>query len=248
MATTGPISLDQLVSPYIKNLVYGGPGVGKTVFCASSQHYRTFYFDVDDGMLSARRFATRPDLIHTWPTRSYADFVAGFQYLTTNVGNYQLAVVDTATELQRQMLNELMVRNKRVLPEQRDWGALLLMMEEVARWFRHLPLHVFWTAHEVEKEDEDTKRTMFRPSFQGQFGREYSKHFSGIFRYQVMDQQVREGDAVKFVSYRMLNCHRDYVVHAKDRSHSLAKFEEPHLDSIIYKMTSSPNLQGGTDA
>jgi hypothetical protein len=241
---TEPLSLEALTQPYIRTCIYGGTGVGKTILAGSSQKMRTFLFDVDDGAISLlaylRRTAQRTDLVKVWPVTDFASFQAGFQYLAQRVNQYQLVVVDTSSELQQVMLDEVRRQAKVQVASQREWGIVFTMMEEAMRYFRHMPLHVIWTAHEMEREDPYYGRVVYRPAFQGQFGGwSYAKHFSEIWRYCLFETQAKaeapqQKPAVE-VS-RVLSCQRTQFSHGKDRSMGLAEFEPPYLDYLFDKM------------
>jgi hypothetical protein len=247
LVTRQPLNLAQLTNPWIKMVIYGSTGVGKTVFCGQSQRYRTFIFDVDDGAFAAATWrgnpnlgipGTRRDLVDVWPTRSREDFQAGFDWLVKYQQHYGLAVVDTATELQRQILREVATRFKLETPDQRTWGVGLNAMEAIAASFRHLPMHVIWVCHEIEKDDPELHRTMYRPSFQGAFATAYAKHFTLIARYCLFDNIIRDanGAMIGTDTQRWLNCERDQTTHAKNRGGFLNKWELPNLDAIIDKM------------
>jgi hypothetical protein len=203
--------------------------------------------DVDDGAISAKAWAAKhglnPNWVHVWRVTSYEDFVAGFDYLVNNIKTYQLAVVDTATELQQIMLDELRRAAKIDVASKREWGIVFTMMEHAIRQFRHLPIHVLWTAHESEKENEQFHRVMYQASFQGQFGgAHWPKHFSEIWRYCLFEQQVKlEGadNRIQSVTYRKLKCQRDQYTVAKDRSMGLEEFEDPNIDYLFDKMIAS---------
>ena len=243
--TQRPVSLAQLTQPYIKTLIYSAPGVGKTILSCTSQRMPTFMFDVDDGAISAKawhsRRGTNPDYVHVWPVNTYADFIAGFNYLGNHLSTYQLVVVDTATELQQIALDELRNTAGIDVASKREWGIVFTMMDKIARSFHHLPTHVIWTCHEAAKDNEQFHRLMYQPAFQGQFGGfHYAKHFSEIWRYCLIEQQVRlEDNRIRTDVQRVLKCHPDQFTVAKDRSLGLAEYETPDIDYLFSKMVDS---------
>lgn len=247
-----PLSLTEIGAAHFKALIYGSTGVGKSVFCGASQYLRTFFIDVDIGIDSVRANpTTRWDLVHVAQVRCQADFFKAYDFIEANCSQYDLVVVDTVTELQRLILQELVGASsiKKMYADQRDWGTILLVMEHFARKFRGLPLHVIWTAHENHELDPDTQRYMYVPSFQGQFKMQYGKHFGNIARYQLFDEQKKgENNTTQTITHRFLNCQRDQATEAKDRSSSLEKYEPPNIDTVIGKVVSAitrqPHLQG----
>ncbi len=238
----GPVSLAQIEQPWVKMIVFGRSGVGKTVFSLGSQYFRTFVFDVDDGCISGKMWPRcRQDQVDIWPVRTKADFDEAFTWFCQNVQNYGLAVVDTATELQQQVIREAAKQRKAAIPDQQAWGIALGAMEAIATGFHHLPCHVVWTCHETEKEDQEQRRVMFRPSFQGAFQTSYAKHFSAILRLCLQDFAVNGVDAagqavVQYATHRLLHCDGSQTTHAKNRGGALAEWENPDVDTVLGKM------------
>lgn len=251
-----PVPLSQRSrSPWRRGVVYGASGVGKTVFATGSQYYNTFIFDVDDGLDSAASFRgnaqhgvlpCRQANVVPWPVTKRQDFDEGFAWLMPRIQHFPIVVIDTATELQRLILEEVCEKFKIEVPHQAAWGVILYVMESIARAFRHMPCHVLFLAHETEREDPEVKRLTRQPAFQGAFGQQYAKHFSLICRYFVQDVQQKD-PVTGLISYspvRLLNCHKDQVTHAKDRSGGLDKFEVPNLDNMLGKMVRSVLAHG----
>ncbi len=246
-ATMRPTPLREMVGAYVKGVIYGDTGVGKSVFCGSSRYLRTLIFDVDMGVDSVRAWPqTNLDTTHRVECPTWKDFEAWYDWLVTHIGEYDLAVIDTASELQRLLLSEIVSRKRKIIADTQDWGVLLLMMEELCRKVRALPINVLFVTHEKYGEDPETKQWVFRPSFQGQFGDSYGKHFGLIARLQLFDQEVKEGDKVSRVTHRFLNCQRDQSITAKDRSNSLAKYEPVDIDVVLGKYLTAIRRQGGT--
>lgn len=229
-------------------LIYGGSGVGKTILALNSQRHHTFVFDVDRSTHSAWAWrgregsptpSTRVDLIHLWPVVTLQDLREGQEWLMQNQSRFGLVVLDSGSELQRSCIRETCKRRNHIIADQQDWNVILQFMLDTATWFRALPMHCIWTAHERHYQDSDLGRTVWRPAFQGQFGDEVLKHFSEVWRYLTWDQQVRQGDQIGTLTHHALKCWRDPVTEAKDRSNALAQYEQPNLDALLDKMSAS---------
>ena len=244
----GPIPLGSVTFQRVMACVYGPAGSGKTVFACGSQHLRMLHLDVDKGVISAKAWRgdpergippTRHELITTWPIFTKEDFEKAFDWFVKNQQNFDGLIIDTATELQRILLEEICSKSRHIIPERPDWNMLLIVFEHITRQLRNLSKHVIWVAHEIEFEDKELQRRMAMPNFQGQYGDHYAKHFDLILRLQLFDQQVREGNRIVWQTLRFLNCQRDQVNEAKDRFGALAKYEPPILDNILSKCMSS---------
>jgi hypothetical protein len=240
------LTLDQIQIQKVQGFVYAKTGAGKTLFSASSQIARTFFFDIDKGLATAKTFQgdtvfprPRKDLIHVCTVNSKDDFMEGLNYLIKNQQYFQLAVVDTATELQKYVVWEIARKAGHVIPAIQDWGQSLGIMEELARIMRDKLPHtsVLWNAHEIVREDPTSRQLMFGPAFQGAFNRDFARHFDWIGHLFLMNQQLRGLDGqVQSQVYRYLNNHADQFTEGKDRFNALQKYEVPVIDQIFGKI------------
>lgn len=232
------VTLDQyLSSATISSLIYGAPGVGKSVLAASSRQMRTFVFDVDKGMMSVRA-CLPPEIqknVSVWRVDSMKDFDLGIEYLYQHQKQFHLAVIDTWTELQRIGLAEL---GKHRAPQTQDWGNILLKFESTARVLRSLNIHSICLCHETVAKNNSTGQNWFIPNFQGQFAEQYAKHFSLVARMWLHPAQIPDAAGNITTQYqRVLQCNRSDVVEAKDRSWALQMMEvNPNIDSIFSRM------------
>lgn len=230
-------------------VVYGPPGVGKTIMCGASQTKPTFIFDVDNGMTSLRAHIVRnklkTDLVRVHRVTSFADFQAGVVEIERSKPD--IVVLDSATELFRVLKREISDAAGHDTPDQRDWGRVLDVMEEFTVSMRARDAHFIMTAHEWVKQDPSSGLPVARPSFQGRFAEEYSKHFSWIARLESFYKDVAvEGDDKKkeMVVRRRLNFGPSPQIHHKDRSGVMRKFEPPDIDGILDRMMASTTLIG----
>lgn len=240
--------LSSVTTMYWKGLIYGGPGVGKTILGGTSKRFRTFVFDIDEGISSANAYLTMhgrhtdKERIDFWPVVTLADFYRGFDYLMANIKKYDLAVVDTATELQRLIVRHSCELTKHASPERDDWGNVQTISEGITVKFRnHVPLHVLFMCHEMTKADGEDMPSYVRPSFQGAFKSEYARHFSFIGRYMKVQKTVKDEASGKLVTKvtRAIKFGPDPQVHTKDRSMALSDWEEPDVDKIFDKLIGS---------
>ena len=206
---------------------------------------RMFVFDVDDSLLSVKNWPhTKQENIAVWPVASSADYMAGWAWLTARLSLFDLLVLDTSSQLQAIYHDEVQKSKQWAKDPRQEWQQTLNWCEWLARSHRHLPLHVLWTAHEVEKEDQVARTRIFRPSFRGAFGVEHDKHFALVARLTLfgIPQIGADGRPTGVVDYqRWLNCHRDPENAAKDRSGTLSKWEVPDIDALFAKMAQSQN-------
>ncbi len=252
---SGPMRLDQAVKEHWKLLIYGPPGVGKTRFGALSRQYRTFVIDVDDGINSATAGRIKAGLpletVTFWNVKTTADFDLAIKWYLNNVRYFDLIVVDSFTELHQLILKETQDTTKRLTLDERGWGTVRTMSTNLTYWFKHLPSHVLFTAHEINKHDSTLGREVWRPAFDGRFAFEYAKHLDVIGRYQVMFAPGPAGPDGKPTQQlvRAINFGPTPFAHYKDRSDMLAEWEYPDIDTILGKclMSTTPVEKGNVN-
>lgn len=242
------------IDPFITALVYGGPGVGKTIFAGGSQYLRTFFFDIDKGMdsLASRKTDEKLIAVGLPPIKrenidyetiyTYADFESALSRFEREKDRFDLVVVDTWSELLKLILAQSKAKGKRVKAERDDWGIVLDSMEYLTRTFRDMRKHTILLSHEVVMFDG-----RIVPNFKGQYKADYAQAFSLIMRYFLVDESVVDPttQTLQTVTHRLLNCNREPLIDAKDRSSSLEKYEIPYLDNILWKYTSAMQNNGG---
>ena len=218
---------------YINLLLYGDPGVGKTVLAASAdavpEMRPVIFIDVEGGTFSVRE--KYPDVkvvrVQTWN-----DMQSAYDALYSGDHDYKTVVLDSITEIQKfSMYNimEFLVKKEPDrdpdIPSMREWGKNIEQIRKLVRAFRDLPMHTVVTA--LAKTDKDTKTGAMKttPSLSGKLANEVAA-FLDIVGYQytkVMDDELR-----RF----LLTATTDSQV-AKDRSGLLpGVIENPTMSSI----------------
>lgn len=156
---TEPLKIEQVDAhkPWIKALVYGDPGVGKTTFAATAQKHDAMsdvlFINIEGGMLSVRGtgVAATEKIKHTnqieelfWKLKSDSDFA-----------RYQTVVIDSGTELQTLNLSNIVedsIAKKRTKGRSvddihlEDYGKSTAQLRRLFRNFRDLDKHVVVTA------------------------------------------------------------------------------------------------------
>ena len=211
-------------------LVYGKPGVGKTVFGASGPR-PTLFLDVDYGTLS---ISDLTDGVYRLELRSWTDFKDILLFLRSAFNNnpaaYRTIVVDNITELQRVLMQSI-TENKSI-PTIQDWGTVLNQMQYFVRKIRELPCNTVFVAHEGMKENQAV------PALSGQIAQELPGYFDIVARYTLVTRKITNPDqTITEEDLRYLRCHPTETAVAKDRSGKLDAAEPPNLTKLITKAT-----------
>ena len=155
---------------YINLLVYGDPGVGKTVLAGSATEIPemdpVIFVDVEGGTFSIRnRFPTAKVV----RVASWHDMQKVYNELFNMNHGFKTVVLDSLTEIQKFSMSNIM---KAVvlkdsdrdpdIPAMRDWGKNIEQIKKLVRGFRDLPLNTVFTA--LAKVDKDARTNIAKTS------------------------------------------------------------------------------------
>lgn len=221
---------DKLI-PYLNLLVYGAPGVGKTVLSGTAEDSLAtkpvIFFDVEGGTTSLRK-RKGLDVIRI---RSIEDLVKHHNTLKTeNEGYYKTCVIDSLTELQKldmqDIMRELVSRRPDLspdVPSQREWGISGEHMRRIVRAFRDLEMNTIFTCLSVIDKD-DSGTVSYSPSLPGKLKMEVSG-FVDVVGYLMT--AVENEETIRRIQFAPTR-----KVIAKDRTDSLGEI----LDSPTIPM------------
>jgi phage nucleotide-binding protein len=225
-------------SKYLKVLVYGMPGTGKTVFSATAPG--PLIIDVEKG---AHSIKNHPELMGAKALEYKSIFQVEqlIKYLTDDapqLAQYETIVVDSFSELQKRDLDEVVraeaakdaARNK-YLPIGADYNVNTEHMRQIASALRDLDRHIIVTCHVKEEKDDATGRILKRPNLTPKL----AGTLAGIF--DVVGYMATSGSGESTI--RTLQVHPTDGVTAKTRiGHLPAVMENPTFSDIYTAFTS----------
>lgn len=207
-------------SQFIKILVYGQAGVGKTYLCTTLPN--PFILSAEAGLVGLSDVD-----IPYWDIKSITDLNQAFTDLKRGKNQYRTIVLDSLSEIAEISLAAEKVKNK-------DGRQAYMVMQEqvtnIIRAFRELPYNIYMTAR-IEKAQDEMGRMLYSPAMPGQ-------KIAGTLPYY-MDEvlaltSIRDEEG-KLV--RKLQCQPDGLWLAKDRSGKLDAYEPADLGAIINKIS-----------
>lgn len=157
----------------IKAVIYGAAGVGKTTFAATAP--KPVFASAEGGLLSIAD--KNPDYTDI---KSLKDLVDLLHYLKTEKHDYETVIIDSITEINDIIKNEIEKRSGRSMQLQ-DWGELSKKIKNILRSFRDLPMHVIFIAQEHNDMDE-SRINKIVPSLNGKAATEIA-YFMDIVSY-----------------------------------------------------------------
>jgi len=216
------ISTNQ-IPKYIKAVIYGEAGTGKTVLGSTAP--KPLILDTESGTLSIAKKSI--DMVRITTLKELSEV---HNFLLKEKHDYETVVLDPVTELAEYILEAYkpLYKDKR-----QAYGQMAEEMITVMNEFRELPMHVIFNAHQEVHVDEFAGKTTYRPAAPGQA-------FTGkmAYKYDVVGV-MRIGKKGKD-SFRFLQTSPDFQYQAKDRTGVLdTKEENPNLSVLFNKILNS---------
>lgn len=223
-------------------LVYGEPGVGKTVLAASADEIpelrKVLILDVEGGTMSVD---------HRFPNVSVVRLT---DFLKTNDiydelwrrkdHDFGCIVLDSLSEMQKLSMSSIMhgevYRNPEIdpdIPSMRNWGKNINQIRRLVRQFRDLPIPTIFTALVSEDKDDRTGRLLRKPALSGKLASEVAGFFDIVGFLYIKEA---EGQQTRF----MLTGGAEGIV-AKDRSERLPPILESPTMKVIYDLVTKGN-------
>lgn len=215
---------DSLSTIYVRCLVYGMAGVGKTRLLRTTSE-PTLILSAEGGLLSLKRehlpAINIPDM---------GTFYNVYQWLYNGQDQYYFKTIgiDSASEIAETILAAEM---KMAKDPRKAYGELANKMMDALRSFRDLPYrNVVFTAKQGRITDQSTGGIMWGPMMPGQqLDQQVPYMFDEVFHLGVYrDQNGQE--------YSALRTKPDNQYQAKDRSGSLDAWERPNLTEVFTKI------------
>ena len=162
---------------WLKALIYGPAGHGKTTFVATAQlDSRTspmLFIDFEGGEQSLSGLDIDMVTIRTWP-----DYDEVYTELASGRTEYKSIALDSISETHIFSLLDILEKEgpNRKDPnalQQQDYGKSTILMRRLLRAFRDLPMHVFFTCA-AKEENEVRVGTVKKPALAGQMSEELS--------------------------------------------------------------------------
>jgi hypothetical protein len=230
--------------PYLKVLLYGRNGQGKTRIAATGP--KPLIIDINEkGTKSVRNYKGAKVL----QVAEWEDITHAYWYLKEGNHPYETVVLDTVTAMQhmcmRHVLGEAEDRDPNrepSMPDRRAWGKLSELLKPIFLDYRNLPMHVIFIAQErtLSEEDEVTVEHVpdLSPGSRG-VATGAVDIIGRVFQREVRVASKKKGKEVKKWQTRLLvGPHDEYTT--KDRTGALGRIMN---DPTVPKMLAAMNAE-----
>ncbi len=223
-------ALDDVVSvsdtePFIKMLLYGPPGVGKTTFCAGAP--KPLFIDFERST-ETLRFTSGAESTAKIVPRDVAHLRQIMKELPES--EYETVIIDTLSQFQDSQLQEFMVKkfsktdDKRLLPLFQDFRISTELIKEICRDLQEMDINVVIIAHDrhlTEKTDAGTERVWaIRPEMTPRVG-DSIRRLVNIVAYMQKSRDIKTktvsrhlyvNESGKILAKNRLNIQDEYLV------------------------------------
>lgn len=223
---------------FIKTLIVGPPGSGKTLL--SSTYPEPFFASAEGGMMSIAKMGLPYTNIESIDQLFQLKKVLGEspKEIDRLLGApVKTIIIDTVDEIQRIMIRERLDSKHAENIELKDWQYFGDVMAEIVRGFRNLDMNVVFTCHIKEAQEGDGGRTYFKPQLQGGFVDQMpaAVDLSLLLKEKLVAVQGEKG--VEYKTVRTLQTFKDNQHDwIKDRSGKLPREFEVNFQDDYQRM------------
>ena len=208
---------------YIKLLVVGAPGSGKTTLASCFPN--PLIAAAEPGLMSvADRDVPYVDVYDEATLLELKTVLKQSAEVREKTFGFPVdtLVIDTFDEVQRILIRERLRKTGNTAMQMQDWGVLLEKQQSMVTGLRNLPMHVVITSHIKTLSDDESGSKWFGPSLQGGFGDQIAEYvdISGVMIEK--SENITDATGVHTVTNRYLRTAKNKLYpFVKDRSNSL---------------------------
>jgi hypothetical protein len=218
----------------IKMNLYGKSGVGKTRLALGlAKHFKTFLIFSEKSETSVKSYPEfdliEPNLEYT-EVDSWEGVKKAFDYVTENQHKYQWIIVDSLTDVNKRVIEDVTENSKEEIMSQRQWGQVTSRMERFIRFIRDLKTNVCFVCLSAGDKNDLTGEITQLPSLTGRLKEEMPAYLDiNGYMYTVEDRQ-NPGQVQRAVQFT-----NSPKAVAKDRFDKL-QYEYADMTAIMRKL------------
>lgn len=236
---------------WMKLMVYGDPGVGKTLLASTSwdveQMRPVLDINIEGGTMTFREKYPEIDVVTPRDSLDGSGQIkrTGWRRLQDlyeslrKENPYRTIIIDNLSETQKMsmanVMRETVMKDSERdpdVPAQRDWGKSGEQIRRFVRAFRDLDCHVIYTAWAARKQDQTTGQITIEPSLPGKLAAEVPGYLDIVLYMYSREEKDPAGGEARMMR-RLLSQPSGKVTIAKDRSDKLPTvMQDPTMAKI----------------
>jgi hypothetical protein len=191
----------------IKMGIHGRSGVGKTRFALGlAKHKKVFLIFSEKSETSIVRYPEF-DLIEKnleyVEVNSWLDVKLAFDYVTVNQQKYDWIIIDSTTDVNKRVIEDITENSKEEVLSMRQWGQVTARMERFVRYIRDLKTSVLFICLSTADKNDMTGNVCQYPSLTGRLKEEMPAYLDiNGYAYTVEDKNEpgKVQRAIQFVN------------------------------------------------
>ncbi len=214
--------------------VHGKSGVGKTWFVADiAMHFKTFMMSSEFSQVTIQKhnnFARIDPNLDLWDVDSWDSVRGAFDYLMENQGKYDWAIVDSLTDVNKRVIEDIQASNKDEQMSMRQWGQVTGRMEKFIRYIRDIRINVAFTTLSKGEKNDLTGEICQYPSLTGGLKEEFPAYLDINGYMYTAESKTEPGKTDRIVQFVSTP-----KAIAKDR-HNCLSYEPADMTNILKKL------------
>ena len=218
----------------LKMNIYGRSGVGKTRLALQiAKHFKTFLIFSERSEASVQ---SHPDFdaiqqnLEWLEVSSWQDVQKAFDYITTQQDAYQWVIIDSLTDINKRIIEDISQSAKDETMSQRQWGQVTSRLERLIRYIRDLRTNVLFVCLSTNDKNDLTGEVCAYPSLTGRLKEEMPAYLDMNGYFYTMESRERPGEVDRCLQF--VNSPRAV---AKDRWDKLT-YEYANMTEIFKKI------------
>lgn len=225
---------------YIKALICGHPGSGKTLLASTFKN--PIYANAEAGLMSiADRgipYADIRSIDDLWQIKNCLDQEPSIRETIMSVP-IDTIVIDTLDEIQKILKAERLAATGNPAMQQQDWGWILEQMRTLIRSIRNMPINAVFLCHLKEVQDQTTGRTYYKPDLEGAIADGIAQYFDLSMVIESQTGTVTTDKKVeKIETRRLITKPSQKYSFLKDRSGKLPEYIDINFEDDYDKIHS----------
>jgi phage nucleotide-binding protein len=218
----------------IKMNLYGKSGVGKTRLALQiAKHFKTFLIFSEKSETS---IVNHPDFdqieknLEFVEVDSWNGVKGAFDYVTENQNNYEWIIVDSLTDINKRVIEDVTESSKEETMSMRQWGQVTNRMERFIRYIRDLKTNIAFICLSTGDKNEMTGEITQYPSLTGRLKEEFPAYLDINGYMYTLEDKTNPGQTQRAIQFTS-----SPKAIAKDRFDKL-QYEYADMTAIFKKL------------